>query len=538
MISPFLLVSFIGGLALLLYGLSLSATALKDTMGGRLGGRMTRVLKSRSLSACLGGLLTALVQSSNAITVILVGLARTQAISVAQAIPLLLGANMGATLTVQLIAFNFYELSPLIIAVGFFIASYARRKRVKSIGTSILGLGFIFLGLHLLTVGLRPLSAYPWVREGLLILQDWPLPVMIISAVLTAFLHSCAATLGIAIALGSEGIITLQNVIPIVLGANIGTCATAGMASLHGPVEGKRVAVAHVLIKLLGVALLAPFMAPFTDYLTGMAQTLPRQIAYAHTLFNLGLLVLFLPLSTFLAVGVTRWVTAPPSEEDLSRPKYLDLKLLDVPAVALEQAARESLRMAAIVREMLYDTKRLLIPENNRMDMRKIKQREEVVDHLNREIKLYLIKLSPGLSEKESARKMTLINFISHLENIGDIIDDNLLELGEKKIEEGARFSEVGLTELHLFHHGVCQDFDEVVAAFETDQKERAQQVIEGRGSFHQRVHEMRAAHIERLHQGASQTMASSAIHLDFITHFARIRSHITAIAHTLVEEE
>ena len=137
MISPFLLVSFIGGLALLLYGHSLSATALKDTMGGRLGARMTRVLKSRSLSACLGGLLTALVQSSNAITVILVGLARTQAISVAQAIPLLLGANMGATLTVQLIAFNFYELSPLIIAVGFFIASYARRKRVKSIGTSI-----------------------------------------------------------------------------------------------------------------------------------------------------------------------------------------------------------------------------------------------------------------------------------------------------------------------------------------------------------------------------------------------------------------
>jgi phosphate:Na+ symporter len=204
----------------------------------------------------------------------------------------------------------------------------------------------------------------------------------------------------------------------------------------------------------------------------------------------------------------------------------------------LEAATRESLRMAAIVQGMLKDVKQVFIENNSLSMIDTIKQREEAVDHLNREIKFYLIGLSAkGLSEKDSAREMALLNFISHLENIGDIIDNNLLELGEKKVDQGVRFSDAGIKEIHLFHYTVCQDFDAVILAFESDEKERAQGVIDQREQFHRQGQALRAAHIERLHQGIPHTIESSAIHLDLITHFSRIKSHITAIAHTVVEQ-
>jgi len=219
------------------------------------------------------------------------------------------------------------------------------------------------------------------------------------------------------------------------------------------------------------------------------------------------------------------------------RPLYLDPKLLDAPSFALEQAAMESFRMAAIVQGMLNDTERVFTEGNPRTLIEEIKRREEAVDHLNREIKLYLIKLSPNLTEKESAREMFLITFIGHLESIGDVIDSNLLELGEKKIDEGISFSDAGQTELTLFHQRVCRDFDSVVKAFQTNQIEPARTILSERESFHQTVEAMRAAHLARLHQGTPHSIASSAIHLDLITHLARIKSHITAIAHALVEQ-
>ncbi len=535
--TPFsIIVSLVGGLAILLYGLGLSGKALEEAAGWRLHGRMRWVTKSRVLSAAFGALLTVLFQSSSATTVILVGLARAGALSASQAIPILLGADLGTTLTVQLIAFDLYAFSPLIIALGFFIHFNATQKTARLIGGTILGVGFIFFGLYLMVAGLKPVSSYPFVREGLLTTKDWPLLVIGVAALLTALFHSSAAILGIALAMGGEGMITIETAIPIILGANIGTCATAVMASLTGSVEAKRVAMAHVLSKFLGVLLLYPFIHPFAAYLTGTAEALPRQIAHAHTLFNLGLLVLFLPLSAPFARWVTRLVPTRPQEEALSRPKYLDPNLLESPSFALEQAAMESLRMATIVQGMLKDVKQVFTEGDHRGLMEEIKQREEAVDHLNREIKLYLIQLSKNLSEKESAREMALLNFISHLENMGDIIDDNLLELGEKKRVEGVHFSDAGLTEIHLFHQMVCQDFDDVILAFGTDQEERARKVIAEREAFHQRAQEMRAAHIARLHQGLSRAIESSAIHLDLITHFSRIKSHITAIAHTIVE--
>jgi len=538
MTSFLTIVSFIGGLVLLLYGLILSGRGLEEAVGIRLRGLLAKVTQNRLMGVAFGALLTAVIQSSSATTVLLVRLTNAGILSLVQAIPILLGADIGTTFTVQLIALDIHALAPIIMAIGFLIHSGAKRKTGKSIGAAILGFGFIFFGLHIIAIAIREIPSSPRLLGGVLFISQWPILLLLFAALLTAIFHSSAATLGIALVMGAEGLLNLEGAIPIILGANIGTCAPAFLASFKGSIEAKRVAVAHILSKFLGVLLIAPFITPFAVYVSGTAETLPRQIANAHTLFNFFLLFLFLPVLTPFSRFVTRLMAAPSPTLDPTQPQYLDPKLLTSPPFALEAAAQESLRMAAIVQGMLKDVKQVFIERNSLSIIDSIKQREEAVDHLNREIKLYLIGLSAkGLSEKDSAREMTLLNFISHLENIGDIIDSNLLELGEKMIDQGVRFSDVGLKEIHLFHYTVCQDFDAVILAFESDEKSNAQRVIDQREQFHRHGQAMRAAHIERLHQAIPYTIESSAIHLDLITHFSRIKSHITAIAHTVVEQ-
>jgi phosphate:Na+ symporter len=538
MTSFLTLVSFIGGLILLLYGLTLSGHGLEEAVGFRLRGLLTKLTQNRLLGALFGALLTAVIQSSSATTVLLVRLVNAGILSLFQAIPILLGADIGTTFTVQLIALDIHALAPLIMGIGFIIHSGAKRKGVKSIGAAILGFGFIFFGLHIIAVAIREIPASPRLFAWVTFISQWPILLLIFAALLTAIFHSSAATLGIALVMGAEGLLNLEGAIPIILGANIGTCGPALLASVKGTIEAKRVALAHILSKLAGALLLFPLMTPFATYIASTAETLPRQIANAHTLFNFFLLFLFLPILTPFSHFVTRLKAAPCPAEDPTQPQYLDPKLLTSPPFALEAAARESLRMAAIVQAMLKDVKQVFIQKNSLAIIDTIKQREEVVDHLNREIKLYLIGLSAkGLSEKNSAREMALLNVISHLENIGDIIDSNLLELGEKRFDQGIRFSDAGQKEIHLFHHTVCQDFDAVISAFESDKKETAQRVIDQREQFHHQGQALRAAHIERLHQAIPYAIESSAIHLDLITHFSRIKSHITAIAHTVVEQ-
>ncbi len=537
--TPFLtIISFIGGLVLLLYGITLSGRGLEEAVGIRLRGLLAKVTQNRFMGAAFGALLTAVIQSSSATTVLLVRLTNAGILSLVQAIPILLGADIGTTFTVQLIALDIHALAPLIMAIGFLIHSGAKRKTQKSIGAAILGFGFIFFGLHIIAVSIRELPASPELSAWVIFISQWPILLFLSAAGMTALFHSSAATLGIALVLGAEGLINLEGAIPIILGANVGTCAPAVLASFKGAIEAKRVATAHTLSKLIGVLILAPLITPFAVYIASTGQTLPRQIANAHTLFNFFLLFLFLPVLTPFSRLVTRLMAAPVSSDDPRQPRYLDPKLLDSPPFALEAAMRESLRMAAVVQGMLKDVQNVFVQKNALSIIDTIRHREEAVDRLNREIKHYLINLSAkGLSEKDSAREMTLLNFISHLENIGDIIHSNLLELGEKMLDQGVRFSDAGLSEIHLFHQTVCEDFDAVISAFESDEKEKAQRVIDQREQFHRQGQALRAAHIKRLHQGIPYAIESSAIHLDLITHFSRIKSHSTAIAHTVVEQ-
>lgn len=532
-----MILDMVGGVSLLLYGLHLAGEGLQAIAGTRLRYILASITKNRVLGMGAGAFITAILQSSSATTVMLVGFTGSGLLTLRQTMAVILGADVGTTLTVQLLAFPIFHYALGIVAIGFLLFFLGRDRRTKTVGTAVLGFGLIFLGLRTIASGMAPLADSPQVGALLVTLGDQPLLGIAVSALVTALLHSSAATLAIALALGSQGLLTLHAALPIILGANIGSCAPALISSVGGLPEAKRVALAHTLFKVVGVVLIYPILFLFESWVGASADDLPRQIANAHTLFNLGLAVVFLPFTVPFANVVSRMVRERPQADEWAQPKYLDPHVLDVPSLALGQATREALRMADLVHDMVRDTIRVFQDGDQEL-LEEIERKEEWVDRLNRDIKLYITKLSEkSLTKEQLEREMVLLAVINDLENIGDIVDKNLMELAKKKLYKDLRFSETGLREMVDLHRQVAKNFERVIAAFASQDAEVAKRVIEEKPRISQKERELKQAHIHRLHAGLPESIETSAIHLDVLTNLKRINSHITNIAYPLVEQ-
>jgi phosphate:Na+ symporter len=531
------LLELAGGVSLLRYGLHLAGEGLQAVAGARLRYALASVTKNRVLGLGAGALITAILQSSSATTVMLVGFTGSGLLTLRQAVAVILGADVGTTATVQLLAFPVTDYALGVIAVGFLLFFFGRRQRTKTLGTALLGFGLIFLGLRLIASGVEPLVDAPLVGQAFMALGDHPILGIAISAAVTAMLHSSAATIGIALALSAQGLLTLHGALPIILGANVGTCAPALISSLGGVPEAKRVALAHALFKVAGVVLVYPVLPWFENWVELSASNLTHQIANAHTLFNLGLAVVFLPFTVPFAAVVARLVKERPRADEWARPKYLDPLVLDVPSLALSQATRETLRMADLVHEMLRDTIKAFADGDEEL-IESIERKEDWVDALNREIKLYITKLSEkSLTKEQLDREMVLLAVINDLENIGDIVDKNLMELAKKKLYKDLRFSDNGVREMIELHALVEKNFERVIAAFASQDAEVAKQVIEEKARISYKERQLKQAHIHRLHAGLPESIETSAIHLDVLTNLKRINSHVTNIAYPLVEQ-
>ncbi len=530
------LFTLLGGIALLLYGLQL----LKDGLGGLAGIRLRFILGSvtqnRFIGLLTGAFVAAVLQSGSAATVMLVGFTSAGFLTLSQSIAVILGADIGSTLTVQLIAFDILDLALGIVAFGFIIWFASRNRRMKSVGLAILGFGFIFLAIKVLIEGLEPFRSSEIVRQILLGVEGAPLWGILIATLLTALFHSSAATIGIALAFAAQDLMPLSSAMPIILGANIGSSAAALLASIGTTAEARRVALAHGLFKTVGVVLLLPFLNHFETLVAATATTPMRQIANAHTFFNLGIALLFLPFITPLARCITYLIPDRPEMEEPGQPKYLDPHVLDTPALALGQVAREALRASDVVQDMYRDTIHVFMKDGIEL-AEDIQRRDDWIDRLDREIKLYITKLSAThLTEEQSQREVSLLALTGDLETIGDIIDKNLMELAKKKIYKGLRFSDRGQKEIMELHEQVGRNFERVISAFASQDAGLARQVINEKNAINQMERELRAAHIQRLHEGLPESIETSAIHLDILTNLVRINHHITSIAYPIAE--
>ena len=532
------LLALFGGLALLLYGMQLIGEGLQRAAGGHLRHLLTSMTRTRLAAVASGALVTSIIQSSSATTLMLIGFVSAGLVTFRQSLGVILGADIGTTFTVQLLAFKVQELSLLLVGVGFAMTFFARRGLLKSLGQVILGFGFIFLGMKVMNDGLAPLAENELTRQVLVALADNQFLALLVGAVLSAGMASSAATIGLMLSLGHQGLLPLAAAIPVVLGANIGTCATALAASLRSSSDARRVAVAHIAFKVLGVALVFPFISPLTSVIAQTAGDVARQIANAHTLFNVAISALFLPFAPWAARVITALVPEEERGDNPYRTRYLDDRYLDQPALAIGQATREALRMGDVAQNMLRDAMVVLRTDNQEL-LEDVERRDDQLDYLDREIKLFIARLGRETMSADMAQKeIALISFIGNLENIGDIIDKNLMELARKKLYQGRRFSEAGEAELIEFHSLVSKNLERAIAGFAANDRSLAQEVLDMRPMVRQRERELRDSHLARLRRGLAESLETSEIHLDVLTNLKRISSHITALVYPILEEE
>jgi len=523
-----------GGLALLLYGIRLSGDSLQRAAGGRLRWLLTGMARHRLIAVASGAAVTAIIQSSAATTLMLIGFVSAGLMTFRQTLGIILGADIGTTFTVQLIAFKVTDYALLLVGLGFAITFLAGRHVLKDVGQAILGLGLVFLGLKVILEGMAPLRENRLAMELIEAVAGNTLMAILVSAAFSALVASSAATLGVALALASQGLIGLNGAVAIVLGANIGTCATALTASVGATAEAKRVAVAHIAFKLLGAALMLAFIGPFTAVVAASAADPARQIANAHTFFNLGISLIFTPLA---ARTIEAIVPDDQTGDTPFRSRYLDERALDQPSLALGQATREALRTADVVQSMLRDTVEVFRTDNQAL-LEEVEKRDDQVDFLEREIKLFLARLGRDAMGPELSRKeIGLISFIGNLENIGDIVDKNLMDLARKKLYQGRRFSEPGWAEILEFHGLVSKNLERAIAAFAANDKALAQEVLDQRPFMRMRERELRESHLGRLRAGLAESIETSEIHLDVLTNLKRISSHVSALMLPILDE-
>jgi phosphate:Na+ symporter len=529
-------VNLFGGVLLLLYGIKLVNDGLQNAAGPRIRSLLRSLTSNRLAAVGAGAFITGLIQSSSATSVMLVGFVSAGLMSFRQTLAVILGADIGATLTVQLIAFHITDYAVLLIGTGLAILFFAKRYHLRTIGNGLLGFGFVFLAIRIMSEALAPLQESALFKDVLVALVGAPFTGILLSAAFTALIHSSAATIGIALALAVHGLIPLDGAIHIVLGANIGTCSTALMASLHAPSEARRVAWAHVMFKVIGVGVFLPFLPSFERIVAATGDDLPRQIANAHSLFNVIMALCFLPFLGLFTRLLTKLVPESPEEKKFG-PKYLDDHVLATPSLALGQATRETLRESDIVREMLIDSIKVFQADDQTL-ITVIRDKDNLVDVLDRQIRLYLTRLSSStLTEQNSRRAVALLEASRDLESIGDIIDRNIMPLAIKRISKGLMFSEEGMNEIIDYHKKLVDNFDMAISAFTGNDRDLGRRVLRNKEELEALERELTQTHLERLRKGLRESMETSHIHLDTIGNYARINSLITHIVYPIFED-
>lgn len=531
------LTSLLGGLAIFLYGMEQARDSLQLVAGARLRSIIARVTDNRLLGLATGAAVTMLLQSSSATSVMLVNFAATGLMTVAQAMSVTLGAGIGTTVTVQLISFKVSSFALGLIALGFGMMFVARRRRMRHFGQLVLAFGFIFFGMKIMGEATAPLKDAELFQALLGYLGANPLAALLVAAAFTGVVQASAATIGLLLSLAVGGTLGLDVALPMVLGANVGTAVTAMLASIGTTPEGKRVAFAQLIYKTMAAGICF-FMLPQLEAATlYTSDDLVRQIANAHTIFNVVAAFAFLPFTGLAATALTRWYN-PAQPSDAFRPKYLDPRSLDTPPLAFGHATREFTRMADLVSEMLV--KSLRVFETKDLDLiAEVEATDDKVDILNREIKLYLARLTQrDLSPEEAERELELVTLSSQIEGAGDLINKNILSLGNKYITRQLQFSDDGWKEIRGLYKKVLKNFDVALVAFSTSDETLARQVLRYADNFQRIESDLRQAHLKRLHQAVPETFETSAIHMDLITYLVRINEHIAQLAEVVLKDQ
>ncbi len=546
-----LMMGLFGGLAMFLAGLDLLSEGLKKAAGETLKTLLSKMTTNRFLGAITGAFVTAVLNSSSVTTVLVVSFITAGVMTLAQSVGVIMGANIGSTMTAQLLAFNIAAYALLPIAIGFFMTFVGKRENVKHMGMMVMGLGLVFYGMGIMSDAMTPLRTY---EPFMVFLKSMERPLLgiLAGALFTGLVQSSAATVGIAIAMASEGLLSLEAGIALALGANIGTCVTALLAAMGKPVEAVRAAIVHVIFNIIGVLVWLPFIGMLADLATAIspvkeslegvakiASDVPRQIANANTLFNIINTMLFIGFTGVFAKFAEKLY--PDRKEKagvIIEPKYLDAAAIEVPSIALEQVRQEFGRMGKIACKMLEELPDAVL-NKSKEHVDKIIKLDDKVDILEAAIFKFLSRIRQlSLTKEESKAHQDLMTATVSLENLADLVETELSSLVKKFIEKEREVSE---TTRHIFkelYSEVYQSVEFAVQSIQNSDQHAAISVVNKKEKIADLVEHLVAHKAEVLGRDQGVGLETARIEISLIDKLSRTYTLARRIAKITVPPE
>jgi len=533
-----LVIEVLGGLALFIFGISILSNSLQKVTSNKLK-TVVNTLTKRSWSTVLVGLFTTmLIQSSSATSVMTVGFVNAGLITLRQAIGIIMGANIGTTVTAQIVSFKIDILAFPLIIIGFLIHFLSKRRRYKNIGMTIIGLGLVFLGMTVMKGALEPLRENEVFKNFLLVFSSNPFYGVLAGLGLTALLQSSSATIGLLIALATQGLLPIEAAIPILIGDNIGTCSTALISSIGTTITAKRTAFSHLIFNIFGTIIFAVLLygfrlQPLIVNLTG--KSIPHQIANIHTVFNVVTTIILFPMIGLFEKIVIKLFPG----KDITVHKnalYLDKRLIQTPSLSLEQTKKELLRVTKITQTMFNLAFERLYKKNVIIE-KKLLDRESAVDSITEDIIRYLTKISQQSLGRMLSNKLTNLFHIAYdAERAGDHAE-SILYLMLVKEENNMVFTKVANQELDMVYNEVNDLYNSLISGMETNNSNRLKECKKIESEIDSMVKEIRIRHLIRLQKGECMPL-SGVVFSDIILHFERIGDLLFGISRNLLDNQ
>ncbi|AFS78100.1 Na/Pi-cotransporter family protein/PhoU family protein [Gottschalkia acidurici 9a] len=524
----------IGGLGMFLYGMNIMGTGLQKAAGEKLKRLIEILTNNRFMGVLVGALVTMVIQSSSATTVMVVGFVNAGIMTLTQAVGVIMGANVGTTVTAQLIAFNFSQIAPVAIGIGVAILLFSSNKKHKEFAEILIGFGILFVGMDLMSSSLKPLSKSETFR-GLLMSLNNPFIGILVGFGLTTMLQSSSASIGLLLALAMEGFINIDMALPILFGDNIGTTTTALISSIGANKTAKKAAFIHFLFNVTGTILfMIVLRKPIQSIVYSFSPSdVQRQIANAHTLFNLTNVIIQFPFAGLLVKAAERVIKGDKEDENQLL-KYIDSRIIETPSVALGQVSKEVLRMSKMAEDNLKTASEAFYSKDDKL-INKVFDGEKKVNELEQGITEYLVQLSNApLTDEQHNMVTTLFHAINDIERISDH-SENVAELTQYRIDDDLWFTDDAIAELHIMFDRVHELYQNAILAFKTADADIARKVIIEEDEIDIMEKKYRINHIERLN-GKSCRLGSGIVYLDIISNLERVADHSANIAQYVLD--
>jgi len=528
----------VGGLGMFLFGMELGAGGLQKVAGNKMRDILAKLTTNRVMAVVAGAIITAVVQSSTATTVMVVGFVNVALMNLTQAIGVIMGANIGTTLTVQLIAFKISDYALLMMGIGVLLTLVTKRKVYIYTGEIFLGFGMIFYGMAIMSSSVAPLRIQPWFNELMLYLAHAPLLGLFVATILSAIMHS-GATIGLAVVLASEGLMTMDAAMPIILGANIGTTVTTVIASLGTDTEGRRAALAHMLFNVLGTAIVFPILTYWNQWMRAVtlamgSNSVAREVANGTMFFNVGATCAFLPFLPWFRKAVEWLVPSKETKEKAFGAKYLNNDLLETPDLALTAAYQEINRTADIVGEM-HQYAMEAFGKDGEAVREKLATHCSEVETLHGQFQSYYIRLAQkNLGLMQSREKQGHVTIMDDLRQISNFLGVDVVNTSARLAQVGAKFSDEGARELRQFHAFTVDLHRQTAQAIRERDRALATAVRGRKDEGEELERRLRDSHLARLDAGLQESAATSSAHMDMLTGIRQMGRHYFRICGAL----